>query len=122
MDTIQFEGRGLVARNLLLTQQGRDLLLSFEGNLTTQAVLKNFQLENLENLSKATGASVNLGNILFNGQTQFSDSFDVFNANERRNSVLGRNTVTFLNNLNNRVFGLEGSNDVINGQGGNDPD
>ncbi len=120
VDTIQFEGQGLVAKNLLLTQQGRDLLVSFEGNLATQAVLKNFRLENLENLSKATGATVDLGNILFNGQTQFRDNFDVFNANETRNSIFGRNTVTFLNDRNNRVSGFDRSNDVINGQGGND--
>lgn len=107
VDTIQFEGKDLVAKNLLLTQQSSDLLVSFEGNSTTQALLKNLQLENLDNLTKATGASVDLGNILFDGQTNFQDSFDVFNAAETRNTVFNRNTVTFLNYLDNTVSGFD---------------
>jgi Ca2+-binding RTX toxin-like protein len=120
VDTIQFEGKDLVAKNLLLTQQGDDLLVSFDGNPTTQAMLKNFALEDLDNLTKRTGASINLGNILFNGQTQFQDSFDVFDADDVRRVVFRRNTVTFLNDLDNTVFGFDDSDDVINGQGGND--
>ncbi len=120
IDTIQFEGSDLVAKNLLLTQVGTDLVVSFEGGSDTQAVLKNFALEDLDNLAKATGASVDLGNILFDGQTSFQDSFDVFNADDVRNVVFSRNTVTFLNDLDNRVSGFHNSDDVINGQGGND--
>jgi CSLREA domain-containing protein len=120
VDTIQFEGADLVAENLLLTQVGTDLVLSFEGVRNTQAVLKNFALENLENLTRATGAAVDLGNILFDRQTNFQDSFDVFDANDVRNAVLRRNTVTFLNELDNTVSGFADSNDVINGQDGND--
>jgi hypothetical protein len=120
VDSIQFEGKDLVAKNLLLAQQSSDLLVSFDGNPTTEALLKNFQLENLDNLTKATGASVDLGNILFDGQTNFQDSFDVFNADETRNTVFNRNSVTFLNDLDNTVSGFDDSNDAINGQGGND--
>jgi Ca2+-binding RTX toxin-like protein len=61
-----------------------------------------------------------LGNILFDGQISFQDSFDVFNAEDTRTVVFNRNTVTFLNDLDNTVFGFNGSDDVINGQGGND--
>jgi hypothetical protein len=120
VDTIQFEGADLVAKNLLLTQVGTDLVVSFAGVSNTRAVLKDFALENLDNLTRSTGASVDLGNILFEGQTSFQDSFDVFDANDVRNTVFRRNTVTFLNDLDNRVSGFNRSNDVINGQGGND--
>ncbi|MCU0545697.1 MAG: hypothetical protein MUE44_26605 [Oscillatoriaceae cyanobacterium Prado104] len=120
VDTIQFEGAGLVAKNLLLTQVGPDLVVSFEGVNDTEALLQNFALENLDNLTKATGASIDLGNILFDGQTNVEDSFDVFNADETRNTVFNRNTVTFLNDLDNKVSGFDDSDDAIDGQGGND--
>ena len=120
VDTLQFEGLGLSARNLLLTQTGKDLLVSFDGIENTGAILKDFTLEKLDNLTKATGASVDIGNILFNGQTKIEDSFDVFNANQQRDTVFNKNSVTFLNDLNNIIQGFNGSNDVINGQGGDD--
>ncbi|MDX2215456.1 MAG: choice-of-anchor L domain-containing protein [Oculatellaceae cyanobacterium bins.114] len=119
-DTLQFEGVGLTADNLLLTQVGADLEVSFEGLDTPIVRLKTFQLENLDNLTKATGASVNLGNILFDGQTAIADSFDVFNAEWTNNSLFNRNSVTFLNDRANTVKGFNNSADVINGQGGND--
>ncbi|MGV0102331.1 cupin domain-containing protein [Nostoc sp. DSM 114167] len=120
IDTLKFEGNGLTARNLLLTQNQDDLLITFEGVENTGVVLQNFALQNLDNLRQATGASEDIGNILFDGQTGFQDSFDVFDANEQRSSVYNRNSVTFLNDLNNNTSGFDKSNDVINGQGGND--
>ena len=120
VDTLKFNGQGLDAKNLLLAQQGSDLVLSFEGDSTTQVTLKNFKLEDLDNLRQETGASVNLGNILFNGQTATQDSFDVFNADSTQSSIWNPNSVTFLNNLNNRVQGFDSSDDVINGEGGSD--
>jgi len=120
VDTLKFEGTGLTARNLLLTQQGQDLGITFEGIDNTKVVLKDFTLENLDNLTVATGASTNLGNVLFDGQTRIQDSFDVFNADSTRNTIWNQNSVTFLNDLDNNVSGLEDSNDVINGQGGSD--
>lgn len=120
VDTLQFEGPGLSAKSLLLTQTGSDLLVSFDGIENTGVLLKNFALENLDNLTKATGASLNIGNILFDGQSKIEDSFDVFNANQQRGTVFNKNSVTFLNDLNNNTQGFNGSNDVINGQGGND--
>ena len=119
-DIIQLIGKGLTARNLLLTQQDKDLVISFEGIETTQINLQNFAIENLDNLTKATGASADIGSILFNGQTTIQDSFDVLNTKDRLSQVLNRNTVTFLNDLNNTTTGFDGSDDVINGQGGND--
>jgi hypothetical protein len=119
-DTLKFEGQGLDAKNLLIAQQGSDLVLSFAGDASTQVTLKNFKLENLDNLTQATGASVNFANILFNGQTSVQDSFDVFNADSTQNSIWNRNSVTFLSGLNNSVKGLDNSDDVINSGDGAD--
>ncbi|MBD2563991.1 calcium-binding protein [Nostoc linckia FACHB-391] len=122
VDTIKFLGLGLTAENLLLTQNGSNLEITFEdvSDAYTKVILQNFTLENLENLSKSTGATVDLGNLLFDGETSISDSFDVFNANSTQSSIFKKNTVTFLNDLNNNVKGFDNSDDVINGQGGND--
>lgn len=120
IDTLKFEGEGLTAKNMLLTQQGNDLLVSFEGIEDTGAILKDFQLENLDNLRQVTGASVDIGNIIFEGENAFQDSFDVLNANAQNQKVFNQNSVTFLNDLDNKTKGFEESNDVINGQGGND--
>lgn len=120
VDTIQFLGNGAIAQNLLLEQVDDDLFLSFEGLPDTQVLLQNFALENLENLVTRTGGTVNFANILFQGQSEPEDSFDVFNADETRTRIWNRNTVTFLNDLDNRVSGYNRSDDVINGLGGDD--
>ncbi len=120
VDTIKFVGAGLTARNLLLTQNGTSLEITFEGVADTKVILENFALENLDNLTKSTGATVDLGNILFDGQTSITDRFDVFDANSTQSTIFRKNTVTFLNDLSNNVSGFDNSNDVINGQGGDD--
>ncbi|MBD2680481.1 calcium-binding protein [Nostoc paludosum FACHB-159] len=120
-DIIKFVGGDLTAQNMLLTQNGTNLEIKFESNsFITTITLNNFALENLDNLTKSTGATVNAGNILFDGQTKITDSFDVFNANSTQTTIFKKNTVTFLNDLNNNVNGFDNSDDVINGQGGND--
>ncbi|MFN6489643.1 calcium-binding protein [Nostoc sp. DedQUE03] len=126
VDTIKFEGEGLTAQNLLMTQNGNNLEISFQGDTYTatrflgpKVILKNFKLENLENL-KASGATPAIGNIIFNGQTSITDSFNVLDANSTDTTIGIKNTVTFLNDLSNNIVGLDDSNDVINGQGGND--
>jgi Ca2+-binding RTX toxin-like protein len=93
VDTLQFTGsEQLAAKNLLLTQNGNDLEITFEGVPYSKVVLvlQNFALENLDNLAQ-------VGNILFDGQTSITDSFDVFNANSTQNTIFKKNTVTFLN-------------------------
>jgi Ca2+-binding RTX toxin-like protein len=119
-DTLKFTDARLTARNMLLTQNGSNLEITFEGITDTKVVLTNLALENLDNLRKETGASVNLGNILFSGQTEFQDSYDVLNAESQLSQIPNHNTVTFLNDLNNTIKGFSKSDDVINGQGGND--
>ncbi|MEH1799972.1 MAG: hypothetical protein V7L13_12560 [Nostoc sp.] len=113
MDTLKFQGAGLTARNLLITQNANNLELSFQGVADDKVILQNFPLENLDNLST-------LGNILFDEQSNIRDSFDVFNTNSTQSTIFNKNTVTFLNDLNNNVDGFDNSDDVINGQGGND--
>jgi Ca2+-binding RTX toxin-like protein len=119
VDTIKFLGAGFTARNLLLTQNGTNLEITFEGVADAKVILKNFKLENLENL-KASGGKPAIGNILFNGQTSIIDSFNVLDANSTDTSIGIKNTVTFLNDLDNNITALDNSDDVVNGQGGND--
>ncbi|MEH2037965.1 beta strand repeat-containing protein [Nostoc sp.] len=125
VDTLEFQGTGAIAQNLLLTQKGNNLEISFAGDayitrfFDPPVILQNFALENLENLSKSTGATVE-GNILFDAETSTIDSFDVFNANSTQSTIFNLNTVTFLNDLKNNVSGFDNSDDVINGQGGDD--
>ncbi|MFN6536137.1 MAG: hypothetical protein RM021_007150 [Nostoc sp. EkiNYC01] len=119
VDTLQFLGSGLTAQNLLLTQNANNLEVTFENMSNTKVTLKNFQLENLENL-KASGSRPAVGNILFDGQTSIIDSFNVLDANSTDTSIGIINTVTFLNDLSNNIKGLDNSADVVNGQGGND--
>ncbi|MEH2462534.1 beta strand repeat-containing protein [Nostoc sp.] len=122
VDTIKFLDSELTAKNLLLTQNGNNLEITFEGlkDLSFTVILQNFALENLENLSTSTGATVNSGNILFYGQSSITDNFDVFNSNSTQSTIFNLNTVTFLNDLDNNVNGFDNSDDVINGQGGDD--
>ena len=119
LDTLQFIGSGLTARNLQLTQKGNNLEVTFENVAFTKVRLQNFLLENLDNLP-AISSRPTLGNISFDGQTSITDSFDVIDANSTQTSIFNKNTVTFLNDLNNNITGFDNSNDVINGQGGND--
>lgn len=120
VDTLKFKGTDLTARNLLLTQNGADLEITFAGTTNPNVILQDSALESLDNLPQQKGAEETLGNILFDGQTTLQDSFDVFNPDWQDGQIFNRNSVTFLNDLNNRVEGLGDSNDVINGQGGND--
>ncbi|MEH1938967.1 MAG: calcium-binding protein [Nostoc sp.] len=119
VDTIKFLGADFTARNLLLTQNGNNLEITFQGVDGTKVILQNFKLENLDNL-KASGTKPAIGNILFDGQTSITDNFNVLDANSTDTSLGIKNTVTFLNDLDNNITGLDNSDDVVNGQGGND--
>ncbi|MEH2454280.1 MAG: calcium-binding protein [Nostoc sp.] len=120
LDTLQFTGSDFTAQNLQLTQNGNNLEITFEDDAhKSKVILQNFKLENLDNLP-ATSSRPAIGNILFDGQTNITNSFDVFDANSTQTSLFNRNTVTFLNDLDNNIKGFDNSNDVINGQGGDD--
>ncbi|MEH2219082.1 MAG: calcium-binding protein, partial [Nostoc sp.] len=119
VDTLQFIGAGLTARNLQLTQNGNNLEVTFEDVANTKVTLQNFQLQNLDNLVASTTRPA-IGNIQFDGEASVTKSFDVINANSTQPYISTANAVTFLNDLNNNISGFYNSNDVINGQGGND--
>ncbi|MEH2299393.1 MAG: hypothetical protein V7K88_10265 [Nostoc sp.] len=119
VDTLQFIGSGLTAQNLQLTENGNNLEVTFENVANNKVTLQNFKLSNLDNLP-ANSSRPALGNILFDGQSSITDSFDVITANSTQTNIFNKNTVTFLNDLNNNIAGFDNSNDVINGQGGND--
>ncbi len=120
VDFIKFIGEGMNADKMLLTKQGKDLIIEFEGIQDVKVVLQKFDLEDLENLSKATKGAVNLGNILFDEDLHFQDSFDIINTDANPAKTFRPNAVTFLNDLDNNVSGYDDSNDLINGQRGND--
>lgn len=119
VDTLQFNGAGLIVQNLLLNKNRDDLVITFEGQ-SIEVILKNFTLDTLDNLSPATGASIQVGNILFDGDSSIQDSFDVIDSDRIIHQVLRRSAVTFLNDLSNQVIGFDNSDDIINGQGEDD--
>jgi hypothetical protein len=119
-DTLKFTGAGLSARSMRLTQVGNNVEVTFENIADTKVILQNLSLDELDNLTKATAASVDFSNILFGGETAPIDSFDVIDSNQQIATVFNPNTVTFLNDRNNTTKGRNNSNDVINGLGGND--
>lgn len=62
VDTLIFQDPNATARNLLLTQNGSDLEITFQNDSNTKVTLQNFALENLDNLSTSTGATVDGSN------------------------------------------------------------
>ncbi len=119
VDTLKFMGAEFTADRLSLTQEESDLVIRFLDVPSTEVVLKNFQLENLDNFLRPA-SFIDLANIYFDGQSSPQDSYDVFNAEWDFGEILQPHTVTFLNDLDNRTKGFEDSNDLINGQAGND--
>lgn len=125
VDVLKFSGFELNPKNMLLVQEGHDLVVNFEGVENTGVRLQDFALENLENFETptVTGTSIKVGNILFDqqrGLSSLEENFDVFDADQQSDSVFKEDFVTFLNDLDNDTTGFEDSDDVINGQGGND--
>ncbi|MBW4429138.1 MAG: calcium-binding protein [Nostoc desertorum CM1-VF14] len=126
VDTLNFQNKYLLnAQNLLLTENGSNLEITFEGIGAAKSlpvikvILQKFKLENLQN-QKSSGATPGISNILFDGEATITNSFNVFSANSTDTSLSMKNTVTFLNELSNKITGFDDSDDVVNGQGGND--
>ena len=122
IDTLKFVGDRFTARNMVLFESNRDLIIRFEGVPNTEIVLKGFALQNLDNFLRPQASGV-FANILFNGQAVVQDGkddYDVVDAEWNNGKVLSKNKVTFLNAKDNVVSGYDSSADVINGQDGND--
>ena len=121
LDIIKFQGEALTARNMILTQNGVNLEITFEKTANTKVILQNFQLENLNNFREPLLSQPKIGNILFDGDGDIiQDSYDVYTSTQTTRTNYKNNFVTFLNDLDNNYVGLYGSDDVVNGQGGND--
>ena len=120
IDTIQFEGSGLIADRLMLDQQGNDVIIRFTDVPNTTVILENVEREDLDNLPLIPeGWATPVGNILFDGDRHIIDSFDVFNADSLSGRLFERETVTFLNDLDNEVTGFN-SDDTIHALDGHD--
>ena len=76
VDTLKFTGTDFTARNLKLTQTGADSHVSFIGVSDTRVILRDFKVQQFDNLDLGNGAGT-LGNILFDGQTQVTVGIDV---------------------------------------------
>lgn len=113
-DTLKFEGEGMDAANLIVEYDGTDTILTFDGIENFSVRLENFDFTDLDNLS-------NGHNIIFDGQTTGTDSYDVFNNhNAGKGGIWNKNSTTILNNADNNVKGKNNSDDVINGMDGDD--
>ncbi|XWK86427.1 MAG: hypothetical protein U7127_19695 [Phormidium sp.] len=73
VDTIQFIGSGFNATNLLLTQVGQNLAITFEGIENTKVILQNFALENIDNLDTGEDDAIDINNIIFDRSDRFDD-------------------------------------------------
>jgi len=108
VDTLQFEGDGLTARNMLLTEEDSNLVIGFEGIQDVEVRLQDFDLEDLDNLSSPLVPQTTLA-IFCLTAVHTLDSFDVANANSESGTGANPDTVTFLNDLDNKHQGLENS-------------
>jgi len=113
LDHVKFVGAGLTADNMVLTQQGSDVVITFDGVTDTQVVLQGIQIDDLDNL---TIAGKGVGNFLFGSNTA-TDNLDV--VDEGDNPAVLTHRVTFLNALDNLVT-AGSANLVVNAQDGND--
>jgi len=125
IDTLNLQGTGLIAENMLLKQDGDDLVITFAGVPNTKITLLDFKLELLDNLPHNQEEPI--GNISFEGQSidgqpNPKDVFDVIDADNKASDfqVFRSDVSTFLNDGNNDARGRDNSADVINGLGGND--
>ena len=113
LDTLQFLGAGMTAQNLILTQSGSSVFITFDGVPNTLVRLVDVTIEQLENI-------VGAGNFRFVGEGSVTESVDVWSAAQTGSGVAQANGVTVLNDLANTVSGKDASADTINGQGGDD--
>ncbi len=115
-DTIKLEGDGLTAENMLLNYDGQNTVITFDGVEDVVITLDNFDFTDLDNLPAVQG-----WNIIFDGQEEGTDAYDVFNDHGAgQNGLWNQNSVTHLNNADNNISGNDDSDDVINAMDGDD--
>ncbi len=114
LDTLVFISKGMTAANMILTQNGADVVITFDGDTSgTSVTLVGVDIEQLENITNA-------GNFRFYGESKVKDNVDIWDKTQTTGIVGIANGATFLNDLNNQIQGKDKSNDTINGQGGSD--
>jgi Ca2+-binding RTX toxin-like protein len=113
LDRVRFVGVGLTADNMVLTQQGADVAITFEGIGDTRVVLQNIRIEDLDNLTIGGQA---VGNFAFGG-THAIDNLDVVDDADDPDTLEKR--VTFLNALDSFVTAPTASR-VVNAGDGDD--
>jgi Ca2+-binding RTX toxin-like protein len=117
LDALRFVGPGLVGSNMLLRQEGADVVITFAGDPATKVALQGIRIDQLDNLMVSGKA---IGNFIFDGQSKVVDNLDIVAANAHPTHLTASDHVTFLNDLANNLRGRHASNDVINAQGGAD--
>ena len=122
LDTLKFTGAGMTAANMVLTQSGANVVVTFDGVANTQVTLTSITIDQLENIGGQ-------GNFIFAGQNTVIDSVDVV-SDPSATTVAHNNVATFLtdgtysfsgkDNSNDTIRSTGTGNDVINGLSGND--
>ncbi|MEM9805495.1 MAG: hypothetical protein AAF959_09445 [Cyanobacteria bacterium P01_D01_bin.56] len=120
LDVIKFEKDVFSRENIFFQQADDNLVIKFYRLEDFSITLKNFALELIDNIPYRESQSDFIGNILFYGDIQIQDSFDVVSSGVMPRYVFNANQVTFLNELNNSTNGLNNSDDTIYGLSGND--
>src|SRR3569833_701368 len=95
LDTLKFTGAGMTAANLLLTQSGSDVLVTFDGVANTQVTLTNTSIDDLENIAGQ-------GNFMFFGQNAVTESLEVIDAQHNNKNNNNKNTNTGFQALKNK--------------------
>src|SRR3569833_1344716 len=113
LDTLKFTGVGMTVANMVLTQSGGYVVVTFEGVPNTSVTLTSITIDQLENIT-------NQGNFIFAGQNTVIDSLDVV-SDTSVTTVAHNNVATFLTDGTYTFSGKDGSNDIIRSTGtGND--
>jgi Ca2+-binding RTX toxin-like protein len=105
LDTLKFTGAGMTAANLILTQAGSDVVITFDGVANTQVTLTNTAIDQLENIAGQ-------GNFRFFGQSTVTESIDVIGDTFNNPIAQHANSVSFVSGPFG-FSGLDNSNDTI---------
>lgn len=88
-DVLKFNGSGLTAENMLLSYDGQNTTFTFAETPDFQLILRDFEFTDLDNLPSGTS------NIIFDGESVATDSYDVANDNRTRKiRLFNKNIIT----------------------------
>ncbi len=107
-DTIHFQSPEMTADKMLLSYNGNDTVVQFEG-------LSDFTLT----LDKFDYAKLGESSFAFDGVPEGAKDYNIDHSVDHQINIVDKNTATFSNAADNYINGND-SNDVINGLGGDD--